>query len=171
MNPQELAKSKTEHAEQRAFFAWCNIAKNYGFEAACNIESYFSLSNAARLSGKAIPELHWIHAIHNQGHGDAIRGAKAKAEGVKAGIADIFWPHVVGHNYSEFVEHEHTYCGLYIEMKRENEGKVSVEQSAFARYCSTQGYAWHVCFGWKSAAETVMQYKNGFTCNWVGFKS
>ncbi len=34
MNPETLAKSGTEHAHQTALFAWCAVARLYGFDVA-----------------------------------------------------------------------------------------------------------------------------------------
>jgi hypothetical protein len=101
-----------------------------------------------------------LFAIHNQGHGDVIRGGRAKAEGVKAGVPDMMLPIVrrtgVGDNniYRP---------GLFIELKRpKSEGKAKgVEsgiQSAFAVKLSEQGYKCVVAFGWLEVAKAIREY-------------
>ena len=155
MTPDTLAKSGTEHAEQRALFAWCNMAERYGFKLADRNESYTVTGYAKAYFDVGeyypIPQLKWLHAIHNQGHGDAIRGARSKAEGVKPGVADLFLPVPVRTNYISF-------AGLYIEMKRADKGKLSIEQSEFARDMQDAGYKWACCFGWKNARDEILKY-------------
>lgn len=68
MNPEQIASSGTERAEQMALFAW------------------------AALSVGTFPELRLMFAIKNAEKGGAIRGSMAKAEGVKAGVSDIMLP-------------------------------------------------------------------------------
>jgi hypothetical protein len=128
MTPDQLAKSKSEHGEQRAVFAWCNMAFRYGPDCA-NDDLSYTVKGYAQDFNKPIsrlglvclvPELEWIYAIHNQGHGDAIRGGRAKAEGVKAGVSDICLP--VKAQASKYMipttQNYPYYCGLYIEMKK-----------------------------------------------------
>jgi len=130
MTPEQLARSGTEHGEQMALFAWA---------ATCEYKE----------------QLRWMHAIPNAGaRGNKIAAAHLKAEGVKAGVADIFLP-VPQMEYSRF-----RYHGLYIEMKRKN-GKpsdVTEEQSAFKIHCDQNNYAWAVCFGWQNAKYVIISY-------------
>ena len=94
MTPDELAKAGTEHAHQKALFAWANCAARYGFEYADDDRAYNKLLRATiqdKIPYEA-PVLMHLFAIHNQGHGDAIRGGRARAEGVKAGVPDIMLP-------------------------------------------------------------------------------
>lgn len=65
-----LAKAGTEHAHQRAFFAWLNV------------ECY---------KGRH-PMAYMAFAIPNGGKRDAITASKLKAEGVKPGVADLCYP-------------------------------------------------------------------------------
>lgn len=169
LTPDAIAKSNTEHGHQAALFAWCAVAKIHGVEIADewakNGPFAFRLSQSS-YTRPAIPALHWIHAIHNQGHGDAIRGGKAKAEGVKAGVADIFWPLPVWtQSRSEIVI---AYAGLYIEMKKPSEkpvketskGGLSDEQIKFRDYAREVGYYWRVCYSWREAADVIVSYYN-----------
>lgn len=160
MTPWELAKSGTEHAEQKAFFAWCNCAERYGFDVADDARGYshkdretlFAAMQGVKWEPSApVPELRWIHAIHNQGHGDKIRGGRAKAEGVKPGVWDIFFPRP---RWS-------MYHGLYIEMKRAtrvNQDALSLDQKEFQVYCVRYNYRTVVCFSWQEAAQAVKDY-------------
>ena len=151
MTPDQLAKIGTEHANQRALFAWANMAVMYGPDIA-NIDEAYTVKDFAKDCNKEflrfpVPQLKWLHAIHNQGHGDAIRGAKAKAEGVKTGIWDIFLP----------VSIVDEYCGLYIEMKVGN-NKLTVEQSEFGQFAINQGYKTVVCYSWQDARDCIVEY-------------
>ncbi len=141
MTPEQLAKSNTEAGHQMALFCW------------------------AALNQHRFPQLRWLHAIPNGGaRGDsarssAIRGAQLKAQGVKAGVADIFLPVRSRLGLTEC-------SGLYIEMKKPSErpvrvgskGGVSAEQYAFGDFVSTQGYLWFVRYDWKEAADSIEFY-------------
>lgn len=85
LTPDQLvAKSKTEHSIQTAFFAWAAIVKH--------------------------PELEWMHAIPSGGERNPIVAGRMKAEGVRKGVWDVFLP--VAKNglcgmYIEFKRPEH----------------------------------------------------------------
>jgi hypothetical protein len=136
ITPETLARSGSEHGEQAALFCWASLAEQQ----------------------TRFPMLKWMHAIPGGGsRGDtaqsrAIRGGQLKAEGVKAGVADIFLPVSIYGLYGRY--------GLYIEMKRKNgkPGDVSKEQTDFGMFVKSQGYQWHVCFGWLDASKRIEQY-------------
>ena len=67
---ENLASPQTEHAHQKAFFAWLNIEAHY----------------------KRHPMATVAFAIPNGGKRDAITASRLKAEGVKPGVADICYP-------------------------------------------------------------------------------
>lgn len=136
MNPEQLAKSGTEHAHQVALFAWCAAQKH------------------------RFPELEWFHAIPNGGSrgndaiSRAVAGSKLKAEGVRKGIADCFLPAARG-----------GFHGLYIEMKKprdlhagKRKGVVSNDQLKFAAHCLQESYAHRVCYSWQEAANDLEVY-------------
>lgn len=174
MTPEKLAKSGTEHGHQAALFAYVAVAYRHGFDVADQWSKTGKLPLATEPAAKgstvrqvkppAVPALAWFHAIHNQGHGDAVRGAKAKAEGVRKGVADTFlpWP-VWTQSREEFVI---AYCGLYIEMKKPSErpktdkskGGLSDEQIEFCEYAKNVGYGWAVCYGWEHAVANLRSY-------------
>ena len=128
MTPEQIAKSNSEHAHQCALFAW----------AALNREKY--------------PMLEYMFAIKNAEKAGKVAGAMAKAEGVKAGVLDIFLPYPNG-----------DYHGLFIEMKRpktekQEAGKLSKEQIQFMKYAESVGYARAVCHSWQDAACIIQSY-------------
>ncbi len=157
--PRELCMGGTEHGEQQALFQWANVAMWLGFAAAWSEPTYelpAPLKDAMAANARAVPELKWFHAIHNQGHGDAIRGGQAKAEGVKAGIPDTFLPLP---RYSP----SSNYHGLYIEMKlpkyrTRKDGGLNEAQIECIPDLKRAGYAVAVCYGWYHAAQTLQTY-------------
>ena len=156
MNPETIAKSGTEHAHQTALFAWCAVARLYGFDVADDWAAGMGIEAAksSRTNRTPVDALAWFHAVHNQGHAIRIRGAIVKAEGVRRGVPDTFLPWPVAH-----------WHGLYIEMKKPTErpktkgkGGVSDEQGAFGAYALRVGYGWAVCYSWREAADTLRAY-------------
>lgn len=166
MTPDQLAKSGTEHGHQTALFAYVAVARLHGWNVAddwCNgmgVEA----AKSSRTNDKPVEALEWFHAIHNQGHGDKIRGGMAKAEGVRKGIADTFLPWPILDRKSEY--NKMLFAGLYIEMKKPSEkpktdkgkGGASDEQLKFGAYCNTVGYGWIVCYSWREAADILRSY-------------
>lgn len=161
MTPDQLAKSGSEHGEQVALFAFLAMAHNKGFEYAWEWADSGQLPIMAQLRVERCDALEWIHAIPNGGsRGDdeksrMIRGGQMKAEGSRAGVADIFLPWPVGN-----------WHGLYIEMKKPalkpkkegGKGGLSEDQIEFASYAKRNGYGWIVCYTWREAASAIQQY-------------
>lgn len=162
MTPKELAKSGSEHAHQRAFFAWVNMAARRGFQAACQYDSYSMTDQDWEYkTGQpiaALPELELFHAIPNGGKRDKITASKLKAEGVKAGVLDTFLP--VG---KKFVGVFDMFNGLYIEFKKPEEkthknGGLSDDQMKYKLAVERQAYKTGVAYSWKEAVEIVLEY-------------
>lgn len=156
----ETGKITTEHMHQRALFAWANCAANYGFDAANDPRAYTMVDREqilqnVKLMWKPVPELKRLFAIHNQGHGDAIRGGRAKAEGVKAGVPDIMLPvpGLVPFNAARIWYH-----GLFIELKKPRVGMLHGEQPEWIKYLNDAGYRAVVCYGWEAAASEIQAY-------------
>lgn len=156
-------KSGTEHAAQTALFMWANMAERFGLTAADCPGSYTkqgvakgTLSNRLAMgSDDRLPQLRWLHAIHNQGHGDAIRGGKARAEGVKAGVADLFLPvamFTVGDGSVRLPQY-----GFYLELKvgRNTPSEIQLEFMADMR---AAGYAADWATGWLEARQKILNY-------------
>lgn len=139
MTPESLAKSGTEAGHQSALFCWAALELHNGRHEL----------------------LRWLHAIPNGGaRGDdektrKIRGGQLKAQGVKAGVADVFLPVL-----------RLPYSGLYIEMKKPDQrpktpgaaGGLSDDQIEFRDFVQAQGFAWAVCYSWEDARDTLLQY-------------
>jgi hypothetical protein len=130
--PEDLA-GNSEHSQQVALFAW----------AALNVGKY--------------PSLKWLHSIPNGGLRDIRTATNLKAEGVKAGILDIFLPLPIQTEWAE------QYAGLYIELKTEKRrnqknGGMSEEQIEFMLYCGAIGYFAKVCYGWEEARDIIIEY-------------
>jgi hypothetical protein len=119
----------TEHDEQKRLFNW-----------------------AERHLG-TLPELRNLFAIPNGGsRGDSVKsrvitGARLKAEGVKAGVPDIYL--AVARN---------GYHGLYIELKRVKGGRLEDDQIRWLNSLNAQGYRAVVCFGWNDARDVICRY-------------
>jgi hypothetical protein len=159
MNPWQLAKD-SESSQQIALFCWAAKAQQLGFNAADNADMYKAARTIDVANMRPIIELAWLHHIPNGGsRGDTertrmIAGGTLKAEGVKAGVMDVFWP---------LVRSEWSACGLYIEMKRPSlktvkGGGLSDDQIAFGNFVSSQGYRVVVCYTWLEAAAEIKKY-------------
>lgn len=154
-------KSGSEHAAQASLFMWANMAYHFGLTAANERTSYTKAGVAKELlaaRGDVVPQLKWLHAIHNQGHGDAIRGAKAKAEGVKAGVSDLFlpFPMRVGAGLNLALPGKF-YSGFYLELKVGN-NKPSDIQLEFMAEMKALGYAADWATGWLEARQKILAY-------------
>ena len=101
----------------------------------------------AQLLERRTPELRLLFAIPNGGLRNKVVAAKLKAEGVKSGVPDVCLP---------VARNEHN--GLFIEMKRRKDGKVSLEQAEWIRLLIEQGYKVMVCRGFDEAKKTIEEY-------------
>lgn len=161
-------KTRNEYAEQVALFMWASMAANFGVTAAGIPDSY-SVPGAAKhwleLHNDKLPELARLFAIKNAGHGDAIRGAMSKAEGVKAGVPDICLPVRKLFSHPEDPDGRTIVqaSALYIELKRLKStrgaaGKTSEVQEDWRTYLTQAGYAVEVCHGWEAARDAILRY-------------
>ena len=157
MTPDELAKRGLEHSEQKALFAWAAMAAMCGFEYANDDLSYDIRTRAGlRYWAYEVPQLSRLFAIHNQGHGDQIRGARARAEGVKAGVPDIMLP------WPKFENGSAWHAGLFIELKRKTKkGRASAGQDDWLAYLCDVGYVAIAAVGWREAADVIEAYATG----------
>lgn len=162
MTPDDLAKTGTEHAHQRALFAWIALARLHGLDAAdrwAETGVYPPPPEAP-----ALPYLALAYAIPNGGKRDQITAGKLKAEGVKSGAPDICIP------VPFCVNGAAVRCGLYIEMKKPAlkpkkpgaKGGRSDEQIEFAAGLTQMWYAVVTCYSWREAADALKNYlRNG----------
>jgi hypothetical protein len=115
-------KKSSEHNEQRQLILWKTLM----------------LPN--------LPELQNLFAIPNGTWTTHQVGGRMKAEGVSAGVPDLFlaWP----------AQHYH---GLFIEMKYGN-GTTSREQREWILRLENAGYKVVVCFSFLSARNVILDY-------------
>lgn len=96
------------------------------------------------------PELALCYHIPNGGSRNAIEAHNLRLQGVKAGVPDICLPVARG-----------KYHGLYIELKRQQKSRVSVDQKIWLNALRDQGYLAVVCYGWEDAKNVIEGYLNG----------
>jgi hypothetical protein len=96
--------------------------------------------------GFGIPES-LLFAIPNGGQRNVIVASKLKAEGVRAGVPDLFlaFPY-------------RSYDGLFIEMKKPKGGRVSGKQKTTLEQLAEVGYKTAVCNGWLEAKAVIEEY-------------
>jgi hypothetical protein len=171
MTPWQIAKD-SESSHQIALFCWAAKAQTVGFKIAFMQDAYNAKEHplVKCLPREPIPELKWLHHIPNGGsRGDtaksrAIAGGQLKAEGVKSGVFDLFWP-LPRLDYDLIDRIERGYAGLYIEMKKPAEYRkdnpkagCSEAQKEFGDFAHSQGYYVAVCYSWDEAAEVIRDY-------------
>lgn len=101
----------------------------------------------ARLAQAAHPALRLLYAIPNGGMRNKAVAGKLRAEGVKPGVLDLCLPVPRG-----------VFHGLYIEMKRQEGGRVSKDQARWIADLRAEGYSAVVCHGWMQAREVLLAY-------------
>jgi len=101
---------------------------------------------AAYTSG-AHPELKLMYHVPNGGKRNLTTAKRLKAEGVKAGVPDIFLPVA-----------RSGYHGLYIELKKQKGNTTTDNQEFWLGELSKQGYQTTVCMGWEEAAKVILNY-------------
>lgn len=87
-----------------------------------------------------------IFAIPNGGSRHKAEAARLKAEGVSAGVPDLFLPIPTGNCH-----------GLFIEMKV-GKNKSSASQNAWIALLKKNGYAAEVCYGAYAAIKMIDRY-------------
>ena len=106
-----------------------------------------ALMSWAQMQSWRWPELALLFHIPNGGGRSKAEAGRFKAEGVKAGVPDLFLP----------VSRD-GYHGLFIELKRQAGGRVSDEQKEWIQELRDQGYRVEVCKGWEAAAGVLKNY-------------
>ena len=122
VNRVNTAGKASESREQQALFRWWDM--------------YRSQYPAALM-----------FAVPNGGARSAVTGARLKAEGVLAGVPDVFLAYPAGGLH-----------GLFIEMKRQKGGTTSAAQKIVGELLSRAGYGVAVCHGWQDAKGCIEQY-------------
>jgi hypothetical protein len=88
-----------------------------------------------------------IFHIPNGGYRNPKEAAKFKRLGVKKGMSDLFLPLPTKWHH-----------GLFLELKRKINSKVSKEQSEWLEKMKSFGYSTHVAYGFDHAKEILMAY-------------
>jgi len=92
------------------------------------------------------PELRWMFAIPNGGYRTKATAGKMAAEGLKAGVWDIYLP-----------RSSKGYHGLFIEMKF-GHNKLTELQKEFGEFATAQGYLCKVAYSAEQAIEIIDEY-------------
>lgn len=104
------------------------------------------LMNWAKFYEKDFPELGLLYHVPNGGSRDRREAANLKAQGVKAGVPDLFLPVAKAGKY-----------GLYIEMKW-GKNKTTEKQDWWIKQLREQGYAVEICRGADEAMDVIAEY-------------
>ncbi|WP_061313664.1 VRR-NUC domain-containing protein [Clostridium botulinum] len=91
-------------------------------------------------------ELRLLHHVPNGGKRDKRTAIGLKRQGVKAGVPDVVLPCARG-----------GYFGLYIELKV-GKNKTTDKQNEWIKALRDQNYLVEVCYGWREAAEVLLNY-------------
>ena len=125
-NPKPKLGRGSEHAEQCAVIAWWFYTGHKRYNAHIND----------------------LFAIPNGGDRNMLVAVKLKAEGVRAGVLDLFLTIPCGNHH-----------GLFIEMKYDK-NKPTVEQKEFITRAEARGYATAVCWTAEEAVKVIEGYLN-----------
>ena len=106
-----------------------------------------TLMSWAGMQSCVYPELGLLFHIPNGGGRSKAEAGRFKAEGVKAGVPDLFLPVPRGESH-----------GLFIELKRLDGGSVSKAQKEWIAQLREQGYRAEVCKGWEAASRVLLEY-------------
>lgn len=133
--PKGKGQRKTEHDEQVAVVDWARDNEHRHPELAL----LFAIPNGAKLP----------YTVNANGERFSRQGAFLRAEGMKAGVPDLFLSVARGR-----------WHGLYIEMKRKG-GKLSEAQVDMLARLQAEGYATAVPYSAEEAAAVLVRYLTG----------
>ena len=109
-------------------------------------QEQINLFRWANLQSCKIPELKLLFHIPNGGKRNIVTARRLKAEGVKAGVPDLFLPVPRG-----------GYHGLFVEMKA-GKNKTTEKQDVWITDLRQQGYKVVVCYGCEEAMTEIKEY-------------
>lgn len=109
-------------------------------------QEQINLFTWANLQSCKIPELKLLFHIPNGGKRSIVTARRLKAEGVKAGVPDLFLPVPRG-----------GFHGLFIEMKA-GKNKTTEKQDAWIDVLKEQRYKVVVCYGCEEAMTEIKKY-------------
>jgi len=104
----------------------------------------------AKLMEGRWPELGLLYHIPNEGKRSRTTGARMRAEGLRSGVPDICLPVARGGHH-----------GLYIELKRVKNSRVTKDQLEWISALVAQGYVAAVCRGCDEAISLITDYMSG----------
>lgn len=121
-----------EREDQATYFNWLKAIR---YDGVCLYDFAFAVPNGSYLHGDVAKR--------------AIQGGALRAQGVKAGVMDVFIEIPVA-----------PYHGLRIEFKRKGgiPSDVSEEQAAWIMRLRSRGYDVRICFGLDSAIAATREY-------------
>lgn len=102
--------------------------------------------NWARRNEYRCKDLKMLFHIPNGGSRNKIEAAHLKAQGVKAGVPDLFLAVPV-----------REYSGLFVEMKY-GRNKTTEKQEWWLEELKKQGYMTTICYGAEEAIQTIAEY-------------
>lgn len=114
------------------------------------------LFDLLRMHEEKYPILKYVFAIPNGGHRHKAVAAKMKAEGVKAGVWDVFVPVSKYEDGDDYYGPHILECGLWIEMKY-GSNKLTENQESF-RNALIDDYDFEVCYSGIEAANVIFEY-------------
>ena len=124
LTPERIAEVQSEHGQQTALFAWAALPETRAMYP--GIENMFAIPNGGERNLKV--------------------AANLKAEGVRAGVADVFLPVA-----------RRGFHGLFVEMKFGKNSTTS-EQKEFLSNVELQGFATSVCYSFVEAKTIIEKY-------------
>lgn len=144
--PEQIAEPGTEHSHQAAIF---QFVATVGAKAVPDMKRLFAIPNGADYGGDA--------------NRKGVTGARMKAEGLKKGIPDMFWPWAPDiHSITD----DTLPPGLWIELKKPNmqnrkDGDRSPEQVDYHLWLRAQGWPVVTAYGWKDACWSLVYHARG----------
>ena len=107
-------------------------------------------ARVARFRGILVAD--YLIAIPNGGKRNVKEAGRLKAQGVKAGVSDLF-----------LALPANGFCGLWVELKAprtatSKAGKPSQAQLDWLDRMAQVGYAAQLCYGWEAAKQTIQEY-------------
>lgn len=106
-----------------------------------------ALFQMLKLLENKYPDLQWAFHVPNGGYRNAREAANFSRQGVKSGVPDIILPLPTK-----------THHGLFIELKRQQGGKLSKNQKRWIEALNRFGYKAVVCKGAREALDVILEY-------------
>ena len=89
----------------------------------------------------------YLICVENERKCSILQGVKRKRMGVKSGVSDLFLAYP-----------SNGYHGLWVELKRNENAKVTIEQRAWIEKMNLIGYRAHIAYGFDHAVKIITEY-------------